>query len=423
MTAGAPATPPRTVDLGMETPKLEELVSAALLKEFASSATRLFGVTVSIAAESSTLLAGSAPRALVASPPKHGPPTEETHGAERYVVGTIELEGKALGKILLGPLDVPAQRVKSIAEHLLVSLGLIIHAGLRALYASTMHLASINESYKDLESKNRDLEEANARLQELDHLKSSFLATVSHELRTPLTSIIGYSEMLSEGFGGPLTKDQLEFVNTIRQKGDQLLGLIMSLLDLTKLESGTLSMHPVSMPIETILGDAMSTAMPKASKKGVRIRIEKGASTIVFRADPDRLRQVFVNLVDNAVKFTPEGGEIVLSARELEPKGADEAAHVLLAPLKRDIEVRVADSGVGIPSHERARVFDPFYQIDQSSTREQGGTGLGLSIVKRIVEAHNGSVRIESNDPKGSIFVVTLPVNEMRKSSSGGFSR
>ncbi len=425
MTSGAPASPQHAGDLGMVTPKLEELVSPALVKEFASSATRLFGVTVSVASESAAILAGSAPRALVASPAKHGPPVEETHSSERYVVGAIELEGKALGKILLGPLDIPSQRAKSIAEHLLVSLGLIIHAGLRALYASTMHLASINESYRDLETKNRDLEQANARLKELDHLKSAFLATVSHELRTPLTSIIGYSEMLSEGIGGTLTKDQLEFVQTIRQKGDQLLGLIMSLLDLTKLESGTLSMHPVSMPIDAILGDAMSTAMPKAAKKGVKIRIEKGASALVFRADPDRLRQVFVNLVDNAVKFTPEGGEVTLSAREVAPKDGDDAAHVLLAPLKRDIEIRVADSGVGIPSHERQRVFDPFYQIDQSSTREQGGTGLGLSIVKRIVEAHSGSVRIEPNDPKGTVFVVTLPMttDPRRPSSSSVFPR
>jgi two-component system sensor histidine kinase BarA len=414
----------RARDLGMETPKLEELASPSLLKEFAASATRLFGVTVSIATDGGALLAGSAPPALINARVKPGPPVEELHGKDRYVIGSIDLEGKSLGKILLGPLDVPGQRVKSIAEHLLVSLGLILHAGLRALYASTMHLASITESYKDLEAKNRDLEDANARLKELDHLKSAFLATVSHELRTPLTSIIGYSEMLAEGFGGTLTKDQLEFVQTIRTKGDQLLGLIMSLLDLTKLESGTLTMRPIVMPIETVLGDAMSTAMPKASKKGVKLRIERGAKSLVLKADPDRLRQVFVNLVDNAVKFTPEGGEVVLSARELEPKDDDDGAGlVLLAPFRRDVEVRVADSGVGIPSHERTRIFDPFYQIDQSSTREQGGAGLGLSIVKRIVEAHNGHVRVESNEPKGTVFVVTIPTSEKPRTPSGAFPR
>lgn len=412
-----------TSRLGMETPKLEELISPTLLKEFASSATRLFGVTVSVATDTGQLLAGSAPPILVKSPVKIGPPGEEQHNGERYVTGAIELEGKILGKILLGPLDVPAQRVKSIADHLLVSLGLMLHAGLRALYASTMHLASIAESYKDLEAKNRDLEEANARLKELDHLKSAFLATVSHELRTPLTSIIGYSEMLAEGFGGPLSKDQLEFVQTIRTKGDQLLALIMSLLDLTKLESGTMTMRPIVMPIETVLGDAMSTAMPKASKKGVSIRIERGANSPTLKADPDRLRQVFVNLVDNAVKFTPPGGEVVLSARELDASSGDDSALVLLMPFNREIEVRVADTGVGIPAHERSRIFDPFYQIDQSSTREQGGAGLGLSIVKRIVEAHGGRIRVEPNEPKGTAFVVTLPTTERARTPSGAFQR
>lgn len=412
-----------TSRLGMETPKLEELISPTLLKEFASSATRLFGVTVSVATDQGQLLAGSAPPILVKSPVKVGPPGEEQHNGERYVTGAIELEGKVLGKILLGPLDVPAQRVKSIADHLLVSLGLMLHAGLRALYASTMHLASIAESYKDLEAKNRDLEEANARLKELDHLKSAFLATVSHELRTPLTSIIGYSEMLAEGFGGPLSKDQLEFVQTIRTKGDQLLALIMSLLDLTKLESGTMTMRPIVMPIETVLGDAMSTAMPKAAKKGVTIKIERGANSPTLKADPDRLRQVFVNLVDNAVKFTPSGGEVILSAREIDAANGDDSALVLLMPFNREIEVKVTDTGVGIPAHERARIFDPFYQIDQSSTREQGGAGLGLSIVKRIVEAHGGRIRVEPNDPKGTTFVVTLPTTERARTPSGAFQR
>ena len=135
----------RPADLGMETPALEDLISPTLLKEFASSATRLFGVTVSIATDAGTLLAGSAPPPLLQSRVKLGPPFEETLANERYVLGAIDLEGKALGKIVLGPLDVPSQRVKSIAEHLLVSLDLMLHAGLRALYASTMHLASIEE--------------------------------------------------------------------------------------------------------------------------------------------------------------------------------------------------------------------------------------------------------------------------------------
>lgn len=406
------------VEVPGEGTRLEDLVSLTQLNAFAASASHLVGVTVSITNEQGNVLAGAVPPSLRGPRVRVGPPSEErvaTTG-ERYVVGTIERDQRPLGFIVLGPLDLPTGRAKSVAEHLLVTLSLILHAGERALHASNLHVASITTAYQELENKNRDLEIAYARLKELDHLKSSFLATVSHELRTPLTSIIGYSEMLLDGFGGPLNKEQLDFVQTIRAKGDQLLALIMSLLDLTKLESGTLSMRLMTLPIESVLGDAMSTVLPKATKKGVTIRIERAEMSPSIRADPDRLRQVFVNLVDNAVKFTPEGGEVVLSAREI-PVDPD-APPMSGGSMRRDIEARVADTGVGIPTHERQRIFDPFYQIDQSSTREQGGAGLGLSIVKRIVEAHGGRIGIEPNDPKGTVFVVQLPMVERPRPSS-----
>jgi signal transduction histidine kinase len=295
-------------------------------------------------------------------------------------------------------------------------MDLLLHARQRAYFASSMHMASIEESYSEVVRKNTALEEALARLKELDHLKSSFLATVSHELRTPLTSIIGYSEMLSEGMCGPLTKEQLEFVQTIRQKGDQLLQLILSLLDLSKLESGTMRMYPIAVPIEAVLNDAVTTIGPSAAKRGVRLAVKPGAPVPYIKADPDRLRQIFVNLADNAVKFTPKGGEVSLSAAVVEARGP-EAGAVLLAPLRRELEVRVSDTGVGIPHHERQRIFDAFYQVDQSSTREQGGAGLGLAIVKRLVEAHQGRIRVEDHEPQGTTFVVTLPLSS--SSSSG----
>lgn len=402
-----------TADVGMTTPALESLVALPMLAEFVASATRLFGVSVSVASKAGTILAGSAPSQLLAHPLRSGPPQEmTTNKGDRYVVAALEHNQEAIGRLLLGPLDLPTPRAKSILEHLLVSLSLIVHSGERALYTSTMHVASISESYRELEERNADLVAAYARLKELDSLKSGFLATISHELRTPLTSIIGYSEMLAEGIGGPLAREQLDFVQTIRLKSDQLLSLIMSLLDLSKLESGTLSMSVTSVPIDAILSDAISTAMPKAAKKGVKLSQTQNGVTATVRADIDRIRQVFVNLVDNAVKFTPPGGHVELSLREMEAALDDNAGMVLLAPVTRQIEIRVADTGIGIAPHERARIFDPFYQVDQSSTREQGGAGLGLAIVKRIVDAHDGKIHIEPNEPKGSVFVVSLPSGE-----------
>jgi len=301
-----------------------------------------------------------------------------------------------------------------MAAHLKSALDLLLFSGHRAFVTSQMHLASVRESYRELEEKNGRLQEAFDRLKELDRLKSSFLATVSHELRTPLTSIIGYSEMLSEGLAGELKPEQLEFVKTIHEKGGQLLSLIMGLLDLGKLESGTMRLATRIMGLEPVLREVISTLTPVALKKGVRLTLD-AAPTPDLRGDPERLRQVFLNLVENALKFTPSGGEVTLRARMTEADSAEAGGDeglTLLAPTRARVEVRVMDTGIGIPPRERLRVFDAFYQIDSSSTREFGGTGLGLSIVKRLVEGHRGAIRIEDNDPRGTVFVITLPQPE-----------
>jgi two-component system sensor histidine kinase BarA len=233
---------------------------------------------------------------------------------------------------------------------------------------------------------------------------------VSHELRTPLTSIIGYSEMLAEGLAGELQPEQSEFVKTIHDKGEQLLALIMGLLDLSKLESGTMSLKKRAAHIEPVLREVVSTLAPTARKKGVVLDMEANGPLAELRADPERLRQVFINLTENAIKFTPANGSVTLRARTLDASGESNGeGFALLAPAQQKVEVRVIDTGIGIPARERGKVFDPFYQVDSSSTREYGGTGLGLSIVKRLVEAHGGTIAIEDNAPRGTVFVVSLP--------------
>jgi signal transduction histidine kinase len=302
-----------------------------------------------------------------------------------------------------------AATVEHLGRHLTTVLDVILFSGHKALLTSQMHLASIQESYRELCEKNERLEEAYERLKELDRLKSNFLATVSHELRTPLTSIMGYGEMLAEGVAGALTEDQAEFVATIRTKSEQLLDLIMSLLDLSKLESGTAVVRVTRLPIGDILTDTVRTLTPSAIKKGVELAVEAPPDLPSVLGDAERLRQVFLNLAENALKFTPEGGSVRLVARTAFEQSDGEPGLILVAPLRQVIEVRVIDTGVGIVEEERDKVFDAFYQIDQSSTREYGGAGLGLAIVKRLVEAHQGTIHVEGNEPQGAIFVVQLP--------------
>ena len=366
-----------------------------------------------------------------------------------YRIVPVDYDGRRIGRIIIGPylpaslaevpasllgvdpqLDPPRARslltkvpraneatILRMSLHLKKALDLILFNGHKALLTSQMHLASVRESYRELEEKNARLKEANDRLRELDRLKSNFLATVSHELRTPLTSIIGYSEMLVEGIAGELGAEQRDFVSTIHEKGGHLLALITGLLDLSKLESGSMTVHLRSIDVPELVRQVVSTLTPLARKKQITLQGASGAGIPPLRADPERVRQIFLNLVENAIKFTPAGGVVSLSARNLgvagvagdDPDDPEMSGFALLAPVQAKVEIRVADTGIGIPAREKARVFDAFYQVDSSSTREYGGTGLGLSIVKRLVDAHRGTVHIEDNLPQGAVFVVRLP--------------
>ncbi|HYQ46927.1 MAG TPA: ATP-binding protein [Polyangiaceae bacterium] len=447
---------------------LEDLIDRDALGEMVKSFYDLFGVPLRIFSEEGKLLgdaaeqnalytflntvkAGRAAMAEVASKVKNlalgedGMANYPCATGEHYRVAAIQYDGKRIGRMILGPFVTPAQvdppaallaldpeldstklrelframpraeddSVVKLARHLGRTLDLLMFSGHRALLTSNMHLASVRESFRELEDKNDKLQTAFDRLKELDRLKSNFLATVSHELRTPLTSIIGYSEMLVEGLAGEMTSEQRDFVQTIRDKGEQLLQLIKGLLDLSKLESGTMSLRKTQTDAQAILRDVAQTMTPTARKKDVELVVDVEKGLPLIWADNERLRQVFLNLTENAIKFTPAQGKVTLSARMTAIEAArpeDAGGVVILSARRTAIEFRVADTGIGIPELERSRVFDAFYQVDSSSTREAGGTGLGLSIVRRLVDGHDGTVRITDNTPKGTVFVVTIPV-------------
>lgn len=315
---------------------------------------------------------------------------------------------------------VRAETVDRIVSHLRGVVDLIIFNGHKAHLASEMHLRSVRETFRELGEKNTALERANARLKESDQLKSTFLATVSHELRTPLTSIIGYSEMLTAGMAGPLNAEQSEFVHTIRTKGDLLLKLITSLLDISRLEQGALLLEPELVDVVALAEEISDTARPISMKRNVTVALDVPAAGIAkFRVDPLRLRQILGNLLDNAIKFSHAHGSVVVGIRDLEERSdpfpdldSDDSGIVLLAAPHRALELSVRDSGVGIARHDQERIFDAFYQADSSSTREHGGAGLGLAIVKRLVEALGGTIRVESEIGSGSTFVVVIPESD-----------
>jgi signal transduction histidine kinase len=344
----------------------------------------------------------------------------------RYVVEPILYEGDMMGRVVFGPfvpddqveLPVTLRRVapdfdanlaesyqrkirrvglqtaEKILKHFMGLLDVMIFTGHKNLISAKLHIEAVTESYRELSEKNRQLEESYAKLKELDRLKSNFLATMSHELRTPLTSVIGYSEMMLEGLGGPLTAEQREYLGIIMEKGENLLQLITSILDISKIEAGRVRLVLAEVDAGQIMRDAVATVLPLARKKGLRVACEP-PSIPRIHADRDKLRQCLVNLCSNAVKFTPAGGTITVTAEAL--AGAK-------------VAIRVTDTGIGIAEEHLAKVFDVFYQVDGSSTREYGGAGLGLAIVKSYVDAHGGTVAVRSTPGVGSVFTMTLPV-------------
>jgi two-component system sensor histidine kinase BarA len=304
---------------------------------------------------------------------------------------------------------------KDIAEelsaHLRGVLELLIFSGHRAQLASTMQVASVRENYRELAEKNEALKTSYEELKQLDQLKSTFLATVSHELRTPLTSIIGYTEMLDSGAAGALSEGQAEFLRTIRGKADQLLGLISSLLDLGRLEAKSLELHNEVVDGRALLSDVSSTIVPNANRRNVALDIKVAEGTPKIWGDPVRLRQILLNLADNALKFTHEGGQVILGAEpgELEAAGPSGLGAALFTTSRPAVVLTVRDTGMGIPEENLPRIFDAFYQIDAGTTRAHGGAGLGLSIVKQLVDGHDGTIEVASTIGEGTIFTVRLP--------------
>jgi two-component system, NarL family, sensor histidine kinase BarA len=362
----------------------------------------------------------------------------------RYVVVPIVYEGDLMGRMIFGPYmphglpgpseqiyqierSVSRDKVNTLIEQVrrapdeLVSrvltqmqkvVEVILFTSFRQLLTSQVHIESVTSSYQELQHKNRTLADQNDRLKELDKLKSNFLATVSHELRTPLTSVIGYSEMLLEGLAGALNDEQREYVATIMDKGENLLSLITQILDLSRIESGNLRLTVSDFDPAPVLKNATTSIIPQATKKQIKLDVQVAPGLPYLKGDREKLGQIVVNLLGNAVKFTPQGGGITLRAdvwvgsRKSAP--ADRTMFELTE--ERFLRIEVQDTGVGIPADKLPQVFERFFQVDNSSTREYGGTGLGLSIVRNFVEAHRGEIQAESVLNEGSTFRVLMPL-------------
>jgi len=259
----------------------------------------------------------------------------------------------------------------------------------------------------------RELAEKNRELIRVTKLKDEFMANMSHELRTPLNAIIGFSDLLLMPGVGEVDAQQRDFLESITRNGKHLLGLINSVLDLSKIEAGRMTVHLTRLDLREAIQGAVIDTGSLRSAKNQQCTQEMGDVPLEVVADHTRVRQVLFNLLSNASKFTPEGGTIGLSALRTPvplPLPGERSGERPRLVTRDSVWVSVRDSGIGIRQEDMGRMFKVFSQVDSSSSRQQQGTGLGLALCKQFVELHGGTIGVESIFGEGSTFWFILPV-------------
>lgn len=314
-------------------------------------------------------------------------------GANSYI-----LEKLSVGDTVYGVLILSSKKENLYKEDdltVLKSCTSIISYVIKDLELSNVFKIQLQALKDGLIEKNnayKIIKEQNEKILEADKIKSEFLANVSHELRTPLNAILGFSEVLSNGLYGKLNPKQSEYVSDIRVSGTHLLGMINEVLDMSKIESNALRLVRTDFSIRQALVEAANILSPIADKKKVRIIIDCEKDFDV-NADYQKFQQILYNLINNAIKFSPEKDEVVISASEK----------------KHSFIVSVHDNGIGIDKKYHGKIFAKFVQLDSAYTKKESSTGLGLTITKELTELHGGNISVKSEINNGSTFIVEIP--------------
>jgi signal transduction histidine kinase len=284
----------------------------------------------------------------------------------------------------------------------LIELGLIDRASLdEAVTEQILQLQlALQQANHQLEQRVRErtaeLQHALNKLTELNQLKSNFISNISHELRTPLTHLKGYLEIFADQSLGPLTEQQLEVLAVLKRSENRLERLIDDLIQFSLAARGELSLQIRPFRLEAVIKQVLTESAYKARANGVRMRVTLPKEIPSLQGDKDKISWVLMQLLDNAIKFTPRGGQVGVGAR-IE---------------NTCMKVTVMDTGIGIPAERMAEIFEPFHQLDGSGTRRYAGTGLGLAMVSRILDAHGTPIQVDSTVGKGSCFYFFLPITK-----------
>jgi len=326
---------------------------------------------------------------------------------------TLLLENQVLSRLArlsrqvgaIGTRSDLSARVTLPGKDELTKLAETINVMMEALELSSRELKDKNERLdaqneelqaqsEELMAQQHELMEKTRELEEMSKAKSEFLAHMSHELRTPLNVIIGFSELMLDQVPGQVNDEQKQCLNDILASSKHLLGLINDILDLSKIESGTMELKIRNISLPNLVKAVKSIMMPIIAPRNQDLEIIVDEALPLVKADKGKIRQVFINLLGNATKFTPDGGKLKVEA----------------VPESGWCRISVTDTGIGIKAENQTRLFEPFFQADKPLVKGVGGTGLGLAIAKQIIERHGGKIWVESEYGKGSKFSFTLPL-------------
>jgi signal transduction histidine kinase/DNA-binding NarL/FixJ family response regulator len=322
----------------------------------------------------------------------------ESLGYQSILAAPLTYRGEIMGALLLRS----ARKGKSFSEEEVAIVRVIAGASTNALKNACL-FEKLESRSQRLERINEQLVKANQELEWLSNIKSEFVSTVSHELRTPLTSIIGFSELLSEEQVGPLTREQKDYASQILRKGKDLLALINDILDTGRIEAGKIACRFKTMRLQDAINEAISSTRHIIESEPM-IKIDLMENLPEIEADPDKVTQILINLLGNALKFSPPDSPVFIRAKCIEGRRESDQSDL--------VQISVEDRGMGIPEDAQLKVFDQFFQVDQGAARSYPGAGLGLYIARSMAELHGGKIWLESIHGKGSIFHFTLPIKQ-----------